>query len=63
MTFSEHLAAFLAELKVAYTKIPLKEIGKLQSKYAIRLYEMAKSYESMVSKYGNGARYRIKTAS
>jgi plasmid replication initiation protein len=53
MRFSEELAEYLAEIKVTYTKVPLKDVGKLQSKYALRHYEMAKSYESMAGKYGN----------
>jgi plasmid replication initiation protein len=53
MLFSEKLAEYLAEIKLAYTKVPLKNVGKLQSKYALRHYEMAKSYESMAGKYGN----------
>jgi plasmid replication initiation protein len=53
MLFSEKLAEYLAEIKLAYTKVPLKDVGKLQSKYALRPYEMAKSYESMAGKYGN----------
>jgi plasmid replication initiation protein len=53
MLFSEKLAEYLAEIKLAYTKIPLKDVGKLQSRHAIRHYEMAKSYESMAGKYGN----------
>jgi plasmid replication initiation protein len=53
MTFSSELAAVLLEIKRLYAKINLADVGKLQSKYAIRLFEMAKSYESMAGKDGN----------
>jgi len=53
MIFSSLLAAVLLEMKRVYAKINLLDIGKLQSKYAIRLFEMAKSYESLAGKNGN----------
>ena len=53
MTFSPHLASVLAELKRVYSKILLLDIGKLQSKYAIRLFELAISYSSLMGKKGN----------
>ena len=53
MTFSSELAAVLAELRRLYARINLHDIGRLQSKYAIRLFELAKSYESLAGKDGN----------
>lgn len=53
MTFSQKLADVLLELKRVYTKINLQDLGKLQSKYALRYFEMAKSYESLAGKDGN----------
>jgi plasmid replication initiation protein len=53
MTFSAELAAFIVELKRLYAKINLQDLGRLQSKYALRLFELAKSYESLAGKDGN----------
>jgi plasmid replication initiation protein len=53
MSFSPKLADALLELKRVYARIDLKDIGELQSKYALRLFEMAKSYESLGGKDGN----------
>ena len=53
MTFSSELAEFLIALKWMYSKIDLKDIGELQSRYAIRLFEMAMSYMSLKGKRGN----------
>ena len=53
MTFSPHLASALLEMKRVYAKINLLDIGRLQSMYAIRLFELAKSYESLAGKEGN----------
>jgi hypothetical protein len=53
MTFSSELAEFLIALKWMYSKINLKDIGELQSRYAIRLFEMAMSYKSLKGKQGN----------
>jgi plasmid replication initiation protein len=53
MTFSEDLAGVLLELKRVYTQINLQDLGKLQSKYGLRIFEMAKSYESLEGKDGN----------
>jgi plasmid replication initiation protein len=44
MSFSPKLAAILLELKRVYAKIDLQDMGKLQSKYALRYLELAKSY-------------------
>ena len=54
MTFSPQLAAVLLELKRVYAKINLRDLGELQSKYALRLYETAVSYSSLKGKDGNG---------
>jgi plasmid replication initiation protein len=53
MRFSKELADFLREFKKVYAKISLSDVGRLQSKYALRLFEMAKSYESLAGKDGN----------
>jgi plasmid replication initiation protein len=53
MTFSSELAAVLLEMKKVYAKINLHDLGEFQSKYAIRFYEIAKSYESLKGKDGN----------
>ena len=53
MTFSKRLADFLLDIKRLYTKINLKDIGSLQSKYAIRIFEIAMSYSSLKGKNGN----------
>ena len=55
MKFSDELAGFLMALKWMYSKIDLKDIGELQSRYAIRLFEMAMSYRSLQGKKGNNA--------
>jgi plasmid replication initiation protein len=53
MIFAPELAAVLLEMKRVYAKIDLQDIGKLQSKYALRYFEIAKSYESLAGKNGN----------
>jgi len=53
MNFSPELAAVLKELKRVYARINLRDIGELQSKYAIHIYEMAVSYASLQGKGGN----------
>ena len=53
MSFSPNLASALLEIKRVYAKINLLDIGRLQSMYAIRLFELAKSYESLAGKDGN----------
>ncbi|MDR2782294.1 MAG: replication initiation protein [Treponema sp.] len=53
MRFNTELANFLVEFKKIYSKISLKDIGKLQSRFAIRLFEIAKSWESEKGKNGN----------
>jgi plasmid replication initiation protein len=53
MTFSSELAEFLAALKWMYAKINLKDLGELQSRYAIHLFEIAMSYRSLAGQRGN----------
>jgi plasmid replication initiation protein len=53
MKFSEELAEFLMALKWVYSKINLIDLGQLQSRYAIKLFEMAVSYRSLAGKKGN----------
>jgi len=53
MTFSAELAGFLLALKWVYSKITLQDIGRLQSRYAIRIFEIAASYMSLKGKAGN----------
>jgi plasmid replication initiation protein len=53
LTFSAELAAVLSELKRLYAKIDLRDMGRLRSRYALRIFEMAKSYESLKGKNGN----------
>jgi len=43
--FHPDLKPYLLELKQRFTKIPLKQVLQLRSKYAIRLYELLKRYE------------------
>jgi plasmid replication initiation protein len=53
MTFSSELAEFLAAIKWMYAKINLKDLGELQSRYAVHLFEIAMSYRSLAGKNGN----------
>jgi plasmid replication initiation protein len=53
MTFSPILAEVLLEIKRTYAKIDLQDMGKLQSKYAIRYFELTKSYEYLQGREGN----------
>jgi plasmid replication initiation protein len=53
MTFAPEFAAILLEMKRVYAKINLRDLGELQSKYALRIFEIAKSYESLKGKDGN----------
>jgi plasmid replication initiation protein len=53
MTFSPKLADVLLELRRAYAKIDLNDLGVLRSMYALRIFEMAKSYESLAGKDSN----------
>jgi plasmid replication initiation protein len=53
MTFDKKLAEFLKELKWLYSRISLTDLGRLQSRYALRIYELAISYASLQGKDGN----------
>jgi plasmid replication initiation protein len=53
MKFSTELADFLKELKTVYSKLYLQDIGRLQGRYAIRIFEMAISYAFLQGKQGN----------
>jgi plasmid replication initiation protein len=53
MVFGKELAYFLKELKWLYSKINLKDFGNLQSRYALRIFELAISYSSLMGKDGN----------
>lgn len=53
MTFSSELAKVMKELKWVYSKINLQDFSKLQSRYAIRLYEIALSFAYLKGKQGN----------
>jgi plasmid replication initiation protein len=53
MTFDKKLAEFLKELKRLYAKINLSDLGRLQSRYALRIFELAISYASLQGKDGN----------
>jgi plasmid replication initiation protein len=53
MSFNPALAAILKAFKKAYAPIELSELGKLQSRYAIRYYEIAMSYSGFAGKDGN----------
>ena len=53
MEFSELLVEYLTPFISMYAKLPLENFGKLSSKYALRFYEIAMSFESMKGKSGN----------
>jgi plasmid replication initiation protein len=53
MTFSGELADFLGAFKRVYTKIRLPDLGRLQSRYAIRLFELVMSSAFLQGKQGN----------
>jgi plasmid replication initiation protein len=53
MIFDQKLADFLRELKWLYSRINLNDLGRLQSRYAIRIFELAISYSSFQGKDGN----------
>jgi hypothetical protein len=53
MTFSAELADFLRAFKWVYTKINLRDLGRLQSRYAIRLFELVMSSAFLRGKQGN----------
>jgi plasmid replication initiation protein len=53
MKFSSELAEFLAAIKWMYARINLKDLGELQSRYSVHLFEIAMSYRSLAGKSGN----------
>ena len=63
IVFASGFAAALQDFKRVYTKLTLQDFGKLHSKYALRYFEIAKSYESLAGKNGNrhGAWYFERT--
>lgn len=52
LTFNVDLAKLIIELK-GKARLDLIDMGKLQSKYAIRFYELAMSYAGFAGKNGN----------
>jgi plasmid replication initiation protein len=52
LTFNSVLAKLIIELK-GKARLDLIDMGKLQSKYAIRFYELAMSYSGFAGKNGN----------
>jgi len=52
LTFNSALAKLIIELK-GKARLDLIDMGKLQSKYAIRFYELAMSYAGFAGKNGN----------
>jgi plasmid replication initiation protein len=63
MTFNPELGEVIQAFKKAFAKISLTDLGKLQSRYAIRFYELALSYSGFAGKDDNqpGAWYFEKT--
>jgi plasmid replication initiation protein len=53
MKFNPELWEAIRQLKKAYAKLDLINMGKLQSRYALRFYEMAMSYSGFAGKDGN----------
>ena len=53
MIFSDELATHLLDIKKMYAKINLTDLGKLSSRYALRIFEIAISYASLAGKNGN----------
>ena len=53
LSFAPKLASVMLEFKRLYSKINLSDLGGLQSRYAIRIFEIAKSYESLAGQDGN----------
>jgi hypothetical protein len=53
MNFNPDLGETIKAFKKAYAKISLADLGKLQSRYAIRFYELALSYAGFAGKDGN----------
>jgi hypothetical protein len=53
MEFNYHLGEALKQFKKAYSKINLLDLGKIQSRYAIRYLELAMSYSGFAGQDGN----------
>jgi len=53
MNFNPKLGSAIREFKKSFTKIDIKSIVKLQSKYAIRYLKLAVSYAEFAGKDGN----------
>jgi plasmid replication initiation protein len=53
MTFNPKLGDIIKAFKIGYSKINLVDLGKLQSRYAIRFYEMAISLAGFAGQDGN----------
>jgi len=53
MHFNPELGAVLKNFGLFYSQIKLADLGKLQSRYAIRFYEIAMSWSSEAGKKGN----------
>lgn len=53
MVFSDELATHLLDIKKMYAKINLADLGRLSSRYALRIFELAISYSSLAGKNGN----------
>jgi len=53
MKFNKELAEALGDFKKQYAKFNLIDFGKLQSRYAIRIYELVMSYSGFAGKNGN----------
>lgn len=53
MEFNPELAKVIGDFRRQYAKINLLDFGKLQSRYAIRLYELALSFSGFAGKDGN----------
>jgi len=53
MKFNPKIAEAIGDFKKQYAKINLIDFGKLQGRYAIRLYELALSYSGFAGQSGN----------
>jgi plasmid replication initiation protein len=53
IVFNPKISEVIKNFKKAYSKIDLADLGKLQSRYAIRFYEIALSFSGLAGKNGN----------
>jgi len=53
MSFNPKLGDVIKAFKIGYSKISLVDLGKLQSRYAIRFYELAISHAGFAGQGGN----------